>query len=380
MSIYSFTDLQNAGIVIGDRMLDFPRMGNPYSGTSASHNVIPLQLYKIKTQVSPGLMIYHPQNISINAEVLAPQLENINSGFRWSLKKPSGSSSNLSSTIGNTVNITPDIRGIYKLNIDADFKDFLNHDTILTSSKLIIHADNRTETFESGNLLSSSQFDWITPASGKWDITKAVAQTGTFSICSGITEDNKKSEISINIETTENDSIFFIYKVSSDEADYMKFYIDDLLLSEWSGENDWSVAGFPVSKGYHILKWSYEKDEYYKEGADKAWIDNIFFPNSMTITTHIEKDLSPNDYKVIAYPNPVEQDLTVRYNVESKQTIKITLYNLNGKFIRLLTDENKEPGIQSEIYNLAGISSGMYIIKFQNNENAKSSSVLFIKE
>jgi hypothetical protein len=380
MESYIDTFLQKAGIRIGERILDFPRMKNPYSDLSGSHFIIPLQLYTISTQISPGLMIYQPQNITINAKVLAPQLENINSGFTWSLEKPPGSSASLSAITGNTVNITPDIRGVYKLNIDADFTDYLNQDVILSTSQIIIFADTRTETFESGNLHSSSLFDWHTPDSGKWDITDVIAHTGAYSICSGITEDNKTSEISINIETTENDSIFFIYKVSSEESDYLRFYNDELLISEWSGEVDWNVARFPVSKGNHKLKWTYEKDKYYKEGADKSWIDNIFFPNSMIGTTHIEKSRSLNEYKVIVYPDPVEQFLTLRYYVEYNQEIIVRLYDMNGKLIRLLNDENKETGIQTETYNLAGISTGMYIIKLQNKENVKSSNVFFIKE
>ncbi|MCJ7449863.1 MAG: T9SS type A sorting domain-containing protein [Bacteroidales bacterium] len=373
-------NLVNAGIDIGDRMLDFPRILNPFPNSSGSHYIIPRQLYTIGLQASPGFIVNQSQVITIDAKVSVLKDDNIVSDFNWKLiKKPAGSTSQLSAMTGNSVNLSPDIRGIYKLNIEASFTDLSNLDAVVLDSQLIVLADKYTETFESGNLSSSAPFVWVTSDPVKWEITNEVPHTGTYSICSGRISDNGKSEISLNIVTSENDLINFAYKVSSEKGfDFLRFYIDGSLISSWSGESDWSIASYPIQKGSHTLKWAYEKDDYFQKGADRSWIDDIFLPNS-TIT-YITKDLSINDYKVIAYPNPVKQNLTLRFYVGSRQKITVCMYDINGKFIRLLIDEFKEPGIQTETYNFAEISSGIYFIKIQNNENSITSNISFIKE
>jgi hypothetical protein len=255
----------------------------------------------------------------------------------------------------------------------------MNQNTAIADSQLIIFADNYTETFESGNLNSSPPFNWVTTDPWKWETTNEVSHTGTYSLCSGRNGNNEKSEISLSIVTSKNDSIYFAFKVSSEKGfDFLRFYIDGSLISSWSGESDWSIASYPIQKGNHILKWAYEKDDYFQKGADRSWIDDIFLPNS-TITD-IEKGLSINDYKVIAYPNPVDQYLSLKYYAGSKQKITVGIYDISGKLIRLLKDKNTEAGAQMETFDLAGISAGTYIIKVQNNVNDISSNVLIIKK
>jgi hypothetical protein len=371
--------LVNIGVNIGDKILDFPKISNSNPFLDTSIYIIPHQLYTIGLQTSPALIIYQPQIITIDAKILVLNLEDIVGDFNWKLKRPTGSASQLSNSTGNSVNISPDIRGVYKLFVEANITELSNLDAVLDDSINIIFADKNTETFESGNINSLPPFTWTTMDPGKWIISNNVAHTGTYSISSGSIPDYGKSEISLNMVTSENDSIYFAYKVSTEEEDdFLRFYIDELLISEWSGESDWSMANFPIQKGNHTLKWVYEKDRSLYEGYDRCWIDDIFIPNS-TIT-HVEKDISMNDHKVIAYPNPVEQYLTLKYVVESEQIITISLYDISGKFIKLLNDEIKGPGIQTETYNLAEISSGLYIIKIQNNKNSMTSNVSFIKE
>jgi len=373
------SNLVNAGIDIGERMLDFPRILNPNPYSPGSHYVIPPQLYTIGLQASPGFIVNQSQAITFGAKVSVLDLDNIVSDFIWNLEKPAGSSSQLSSLTGNNVNFIPDVRGIYKLNIEASFTNLSNLDAVVLDSQLIVLADKYTETFESGNLSSSKPFLWVTSDPAKWGITNEVPHTGTYSICSGRISHNGKSEISLNIVTSENDSISFAFKVSSEKGfDFLKFYIDESLIASFSGESDWLLASYPVPKGNHVLKWAYEKDDAFSKGADRCWIDDIFLPNS-TIT-NIENGNLINDYDAIAYPNPVEHSLNLRYYVGSDQKIQVGIFDISGKLIRLLKDENIEPGTYMDTFDLSGIRTGTYVIKLQNNENNFSSNILIIKK
>ncbi|MBG0859551.1 MAG: T9SS type A sorting domain-containing protein [Bacteroidales bacterium] len=373
------TNLLNAGINIGDRILDIPKIYNPFSYSSGSYYLIPRELYTIGLYASPGFIVHQPQFISIDAKILVLIWDDIVSDFTWKLEKPTGSTSQLSSSIGNSVNFSPDKRGFYRLSVEASFTDLMNLSTVLNDSKLMVLADDYTETFETGNLSSSPPFEWINTNQGKWEISNEYLNTGIYSLCSGRIGNSETSEISLDMVVNKNDSVFFSYKVSSEDSyDCLRFYIDGILIYEWSGESDWDIAKFPIQQGNHTLKWAYEKDMSYSEGADRCWIDDIFLPNSAV--TQVEKSLSINNYKAIAYPNPVEKYLTLKYLIESKEKISISLYDITGRLIKLLNDDYKEPGIQTETYNLEGISNGLYVIKIQNNENRISSSVFINKE
>ena len=58
----------------------------------------------------------------------------------------------------------------------------------------------------------------------------------------------------------------------------MKFYIDNIEKSSWSGEVGWARAAFAVTPGIHTFKWTYSKDYGAVSGSDCSWIDYILLP------------------------------------------------------------------------------------------------------
>ncbi|MDD3793628.1 MAG: hypothetical protein PHI37_02365 [Candidatus Gracilibacteria bacterium] len=74
-------------------------------------------------------------------------------------------------------------------------------------------------------------------------------------------------------------TIDFKYSISSQaNADYLRFYIDNIEQQFWSGNIGWSTYNKnDVSIGTHNYKWCYIKDGATNTGSDKAWIDYITF-------------------------------------------------------------------------------------------------------
>ena len=48
--------------------------------------------------------------------------------------------------------------------------------------------------------------------------------------------------------------------------------------NKWAGEQDWSLASFPVLEGNHTFTWRFVKDQGVTSGEDAAWVDQITFP------------------------------------------------------------------------------------------------------
>ena len=132
------------------------------------------------------------------------------------------------------------------------------------------------ENFETGDF---TLFDWTMLGNQGWDIVTSNVYEGTYSARSGNISDNQSSIMQVLLETVENGSLSFYYRVSSEEDyDYLYFYIDGAPQDSWSGTVGWTQATYSVSPGTHTFRWEYKKDNSWSSGSDCAWVDLIEFP------------------------------------------------------------------------------------------------------
>ncbi|MBU0482328.1 MAG: thrombospondin type 3 repeat-containing protein, partial [Proteobacteria bacterium] len=132
-----------------------------------------------------------------------------------------------------------------------------------------------TESFEGGTFPA----EWTTSGDVNWAVTTSKANDGLFAAQS-ITSisDDQTSTLQFNVNTGFG-SITFDYSVSSElDFDFLKFYIDDVLQDQWSGEIVWTNTSFPVTAGAHTFKWVYVKNSSNTNGIDTAWIDSVTIP------------------------------------------------------------------------------------------------------
>ncbi len=104
-----------------------------------------------------------------------------------------------------------------------------------------------------------------------------------------------KSEVLINQDLVEsfmeqkvdikNEGILsFLWKVSSEKDwDYLKFYIDGVLIDKISGIVDWEQKEYVLTVGQHIIKFAYSKDYSGEYGEDTGWVEEIKILGQETI-------------------------------------------------------------------------------------------------
>jgi len=247
----------------------------------------------------------------------------------------------------------------FSLEITADNEFTFSEEFTLVIGLLI-------EDFESGDF---SMFDWQQGGNENW-IIDVDAYEGVLSAKSGAIGNNSTSAISLELEISSEGEISFWKNVSSElNYDYLKFFIDNNLQDEWSGEVDWSESSYEVNAGFHTFKWEYFKDGGVTGGDDSAWIDYIIFP---PVAGEVGNDgeLLPNVTKLIGnYPNPFNPETTISFslNTENTETAEINIFNIKGQRIKQLeishesireginnvtwdgTDENEQP-VASGIY------------------------------
>jgi hypothetical protein len=134
------------------------------------------------------------------------------------------------------------------------------------------------EDFESGDF---TKFNWTFTGNQPWVITDVEPYEGTFSAKSGAITHSQSSQLILEYEVAASDNISFFRKISSEtNYDYLKFYINNTMVGQWSGTVDWGEVEFPVTAGLNTFKWEYMKDGSVSSGSDCAWIDNIKLPPS----------------------------------------------------------------------------------------------------
>jgi hypothetical protein len=80
------------------------------------------------------------------------------------------------------------------------------------------------------------------------------------------------------IETTVNGpgTLRWKWRVSSEkDYDFLHLSVDGTVMAAISGEVDWAERALEIGPGAHLVRWSYDKDDYLSENADSAWLDDV---------------------------------------------------------------------------------------------------------
>ena len=201
-------------------------------------------------------------------------VENGNLNF-GSLASGEESSAAFTMTVDESTPVGHLIDGTLGLQALAD-EDTLNYDFDFDFEVGLI-----VESFESGDF---NDFPWEFDGYADWVIDQNNASDGEKSARSGVIDDQQSSEMKITLNVLNDGHISFYRKVSSEHNyDYLKFYIDDQMKAEWSGESSWQEFSYSVSAGLHTFRWVYKKDYAISSGMDCAWVDHIVFPPIETL-------------------------------------------------------------------------------------------------
>ncbi len=66
------------------------------------------------------------------------------------------------------------------------------------------------------------------------------------------------------------------------------------------------------------------------------------------------------------YPNPVSGKTTIKYDIIGRSLVKLSIYNVNGKEIQIITNQIQNEGTYQKEIDLSGLNSdGTYFYKLQ---------------
>lgn len=106
-------------------------------------------------------------------------------------------------------------------------------------------------------------------------------------------------------------------------------------------------------------------------------VDNIITPNEFTLYQNYPNPFNPTTTIQFSIPNYVNESFVNNVNVSLK------VYDILGKEVTTLIDEEKSPGTYSVIFNSSsingGLSSGTYIYRLQVGKNVQSKRMILLK-
>jgi hypothetical protein len=375
------TFLMEAGISLGDRELDFPRMTNPVAEDSTTEVVIPHELFASEIS-SPHDPVGLGESVTVTSLVHSAGVD-VETAVSWTLDAPEGSSSVLTSEASDSASFTTDVRGFYQVQSRAQVLAPTTDTLTFDSDALIVAADSRTETFEGNVLDSGAPFFWSTGGERPWTVTDGEHFSGSRSVVSGAVGDDGRTVLVATFNQVEPGQLSFALKVSSEACcDYLQFYVDGDDVGYWSGDVDWTVFSVELAAGEHSVAWEYWKDLSDSEGADRAWIDDVFFPVGAVFTgiDQTEADVLPEKFTLSQnYPNPFNPTTTISYDLPKSANVTLTVFDVLGRQIRELALGTKPAGTYKVSLRAAGIAAGVYFYRLQAGDYVETRRMVMVR-
>ena len=88
-----------------------------------------------------------------------------------------------------------------------------------------------------------------------------------------------------------------------------------------------------------------------------------FVADSMRIITGITRSENPDKNGFVLFPNPANEETTIRYHLTANSFVAITVYDMLGKEVIPEVNESQAAGEQEVTLNTSALRSGIYFVK-----------------
>jgi hypothetical protein len=79
------------------------------------------------------------------------------------------------------------------------------------------------------------------------------------------------------------------------------------------------------------------------------------------------------------YPNPFNPVTTIQFSVETNSKTSLQIFDITGRLVETLVNENLEPGYHEITWNATNVSSGVYIYKLTTDAGQLTRKMILLK-
>jgi len=106
----------------------------------------------------------------------------------------------------------------------------------------------------------------------------------------------------------------------------------------------------------------------------------VGYKEDITTDVALCEDCAPTSFELNkAYPNPFNPSTTIEFSVVEASDFEISVYNIAGQKLDVLSSGYAEPGVYKQVWNAGNFTSGVYFIRLVAGANIATQKVVLIK-
>ncbi|KPL11232.1 MAG: hypothetical protein AMS26_20415 [Bacteroides sp. SM23_62] len=144
-------------------------------------------------------------------------------------------------------------------------------------------------------------------------------------------------------------------------------------ISDMIEDFSYSMTLTSKSDGLRIgaLHWN---DETYDGAASIAAVKAAY-----DAATDIEDVLMPAGFDLKNYPNPFNSSTTISFNLEKNSHVNLSVYDISGRRVELLINENRIAGEHHIQFSPDQVSSNIYFLRLTTEDNTVTKKMMMLK-
>ena len=103
------------------------------------------------------------------------------------------------------------------------------------------------------------------------------------------------------------------------------------------------------------------------------WVETIVNVENLPVELPTKFDLSQN------YPNPFNPITTIKYSIPRASLVNIKIYDILGREVEKLVDEEKSPGQYQVLFSAKGLASGVYFYQIRAGNFILTKKLVLLK-
>ncbi|MCZ6775420.1 MAG: T9SS type A sorting domain-containing protein [Ignavibacteria bacterium] len=80
-----------------------------------------------------------------------------------------------------------------------------------------------------------------------------------------------------------------------------------------------------------------------------------------------------------SYPNPFNSTTTIRYTIPSREHVSLKVYDVLGREIAILVNQEKQAGERTTVFDASSVSSGVYVCRIQAGEFVQTNKMMLLQ-
>ena len=178
------------------------------------------------------------------------------------------------------------------------------------------------------------------------------------------------------------DSVNLFWQTATEVNNY-GFEVERGIRQKTIGNSAWEKIGFVQGNGNSNSPKEYRFTDNTTTSGLYAYrlkqLDNDgTFKYSETIEVLVSQ--IPNDFSLNQnYPNPFNPSTTISYDIPKTSFVKISVYDILGKEIKVLVNEAKNPGYYETVFDARELAGGIYCFSIRAGDFTQNKKMLLLK-